>query len=150
MTLLLLIVSIGSCDSGKDLIKLDSQTWNASYTKQDFKDRVLSNCIFSGIGDKTITEKFAMQDKSFYSPVVYILFDPVSEQILKSVIFKIKIDSLESLETVGEAAQGKNVFSECLKFYNSKKLDSISKDQLKAWAKIKNFDSLVHKAMPAY
>jgi hypothetical protein len=115
-----------------------------------FKDKVLCECIIAGLNDKEIRDKFLSEDKSFNDRVVYYLFDSLSKEIIKPTIEKIRLDSIESEEILGEGSAGKNVFNECLKFYKSKKLDSIAKTNNKKWIKINNLDSLIDKKYPIF
>jgi len=150
INLLLLSMLVIGCTSDKRLIKLDSEIWNSEYSKQDFKDNVLCNCLVMGFGDKNVTQQFKEEDRSFYSPIHIVFFDSVSKVILRPVVLKIKRDSVESLTRVSEAAAGKRVFYECLAFYKSRKLDSISDSEIKKWEKIKNIDSIINIRMPAF
>lgn len=82
INLLLLSMLVIGCTSDKRLIKLDSEIWNSEYSKQDFKDNVLCNCLVMGFGNKNVTQQFKEEDRSFYSPIHIVFFDSVSKVIL--------------------------------------------------------------------
>jgi|JI6StandDraft_1071083.scaffolds.fasta_scaffold228749_3 hypothetical protein len=61
-----------------------------------------------------------------------------------------KKDSLNSLNKISESKAGKKVFEHCLKFYKSKKLDSITFVESKKWNIINDIDSLIATKIPSY
>lgn len=124
--------------------------WGYKHWGQDFKNKVLCDCILAGLNDKAISNEILLKDRSFSSPINYILFDSLSREVIKPIVLQMKKDSLASTSTVSEAAAGKKIFKSCLDFYNSKKLDSITKAQESLWSKINNIDSLISKKVPAY
>lgn len=141
-------LSISCNNKTKTTIVSSKKQQDDNQWRQYFKDKVLCNCVLKGVGDKSVTDRFHKVDKSFYNEVAFILNDDI-EEILNPIIKKMKKDSLESLTTVSEAAAGKNVFDNCLKFYRSEQLDSIAKLKLKKWTSL-NRDSLMSVKAPAY
>ncbi|WP_342644660.1 hypothetical protein [Mucilaginibacter sp. CSA2-8R] len=83
-----------------------------------------------------------------YNPISFVLEDRIN-QIIAPVISQIKRDSVTSLTTVGEGAQGKRIFSTCLRFYESQTLDSATRVALNVW-KHTNIDSAMAVKAPAY
>lgn len=136
-----------SCSSNHQEKKVNYSQW-----KQDFKDRTLEKCLLVGYEEKSLIQKINNIDRSIYNPIAITFFDDKIDFILKPVVLKMKIDSLKSLNKASEAKAGKNVFSTCLNFYNSKKLDSITKVEAKKWKKIKTneIDSIISTKIPAY
>lgn len=125
--------------------------WGYDNWQQDFKDKVLCDCLLKGIGDKDFINKFINIDKTYsYMPVASALFDSLINESLKPVILKMKTDSLASINRVAEGGEGKRVFSSCMVFYKSKKLDSIVKVESKKWERIRNIDSLLSLKYPAF
>ena len=116
--------------------------------KSRFKDLVMCHCVLAGIDDRNVRNKIMETDKTLYDPVDFILEDSI-KKILIPVIYKIKQDSVISLTTVGEGAQGKHIFSTCLQHYRSKALDSATNMALKNWKRL-NVDSLMAVKAPAY
>ncbi len=141
-------LSISCTNKTKTLSISSKKQQDDNQWRQYFKDKVLCNCILKGVGDQSVTDRFHKVDKSFYNEVAFILNDDI-EEILNPIIKKMKKDSIESLTTVSEAGAGKNVFDDCLKFYRSKQLDSITKLKLEKWASL-NKDSLMSIKAPAY
>jgi hypothetical protein len=143
-----LLILVG-CSAEKQL-KEQRETWHYNNWKDRFKDRVFCKCLLVGYGKKEITNPIQQIDKSYYDAIGIAVFDKTIDSLLQIEAAKMTRDSLESLNTVAEAAAGKRVFSHCLQFYKSRELDSITKAESKKWRKITNIDSLVMKAVPAY
>lgn len=100
------------------------------------------------MGDKAISNKIKMEDKTLYSMIDIVLQDSIKKLVIP-VISQMKQDSATSLTTVSEGAQGKHVFSACLQFYCSKTLDSAATAALKHW-KHTNVDSIMAIKAPAW
>ncbi|WP_123923498.1 hypothetical protein [Flavobacterium tructae] len=112
--------------------------------KKDFKFNAYCSCLLKGYNDKNITSQITRIDKSFYSPILSSIF---SDEFKKIGLEESKImtnDSIKSINTVSEAMIGKKIQLHCLNFYNSKKLDSITKLNYKKWKNLKNIDSIVN------
>jgi hypothetical protein len=116
--------------------------------KNRFKDLVFCNCVITGISDSAVRMKFLMTDKSFHDPIHIIMEDDI-KQLLNPIIKQIKTDSINSLTTVSEGAQGKKVFDNCIKFYKSKQLDTLTSGKLLKWNRT-NLDSVMSVKAPAY
>jgi hypothetical protein len=144
------LLSIASCNA--DHKKQDHQSsWQKTEDaawKREFKDIVACRCVLEGIGDKSINDRIEMEDKTLYNMIDIVLRDSI-KKLLTPVISKIKQDSVASLTTVGEGAQGKRIFSPCLQFYQSKTLDSAATAALNHW-KHTNVDSIMAVKAPAW
>ncbi|MFD1256145.1 hypothetical protein ACFQ3S_05010 [Mucilaginibacter terrae] len=116
--------------------------------RERFKDLVLCNCVVMGISDSSVRMKFLMTDKSFYDPMNFVMEHDI-KQLLTPVIADMKQDSVNSLTTLGEGAQGISIFDNCLKFYKSKKLDTIADQKLFKWNHT-DIDSVMSVVAPAY
>jgi hypothetical protein len=116
--------------------------------KDRFKDLVLCHCVVAGISDSAVRRKIFMTDKSFHDQINVVMKDDF-KQILNPVIAEMRKDSITSLSTVGEGAQGKHIFDSCLKFYKSKKLDSLTDEKFVKWKRT-NIDSVMAAEAPAY
>ncbi|WP_299515476.1 hypothetical protein [Mucilaginibacter sp.] len=147
LAFILLTIIINGCGVRRsepgNFKQLSQKKW-----QQEFKKNVLCNCVLLGMNDKNITQQFYKKDKSFYNEINIVLHDEILS-VLSPVINQIKSDSIMSISTVSEGAAGKTVFNHCLDYYNSKKLDSISKVKSKMWLKM-NVDSLMQVKAPAF
>ena len=126
---------------------------NAKYTqnfKEEFKFQAYCSCIVNGYEDKKITSKMIETDKSFYNPIINSVFSIELNKIGIEEAKIMKLDSLNSTKKVSEAKAGKQVLFHCLQFYNSKKLNIITKQKFKEWKNIKNIDSIVIIKVPAF
>ncbi len=131
-----LILFLSACTANKTILFDGMATYRTNRSwKQDFKDRVLCNCIVKGIGIKSVTDSIRMIDRSFSNEIELVFRNEITS-VLKPIISKMRQDSLESLTTMAEGARGKHVFNTCIYFYKSKKLDSISKVMLRRWNKM--------------
>jgi len=147
---ILLNITFIACDDGnnnKHANSIKKKRTEAEW-KNRFKDLVFCNCVITGISDSAVRMKFLLTDKSFHDPINIIMEDDI-KQLLNPVIKKIKSDSISSLTTVSEGAQGKKVFDNCLKFYKSNQLDTFTRGQLLKWNRT-NLDSVMSVKAPAY
>lgn len=118
--------------------------------KDEFKFQAYCSCVISGYDNKNLTTKMVGLDKSFYNPIINSVF---SKEIIAIGIEEgkiMKLDSINSIQKFSEGKSGKTILKHCLKFYSSKKLDSIAKVKFKEWKNIKNLDSVLQKNIPAF
>jgi hypothetical protein len=148
--ILVLLFFLGCHNYNSNIERSDRQKWGYDHWQQNFKDQVLCDCILAGSGDKKFESQIKLTDKSFSSPINFILFDSLSKVTIQPVIFKMKADSIASVKTVSEAMAGKKIFNTCLQFYKSRKLDSIARAASIKWSQISNIDSLVMRKIPSY
>lgn len=147
---LLLVILIVSCNINNQIKDENSDKWRRNNWEEDFKSKVFCDCVLAGLNDKKLADEILIQDRSFASPINYVLFDSLSKEVIKPVIQQLRQDSAKSVLSVSENAAGKKIFKTCLNFYQSKKLDSIVKIQQIKWSKITNIDSLISKKVPSY
>jgi hypothetical protein len=147
--LMLASILLVACNHGKEN-NVESQKKQDVKTewKNRYKNLVLCNCVVAGLADSTVRMKLLMMDKSFHDPINIVMEDDI-KNVIAPIISEIKRDSIVSLTTVGEGAQGKTVFSHCLKFYNCKKLDSLTNIKFTKWNHM-NIDSIMSVKAPAY
>lgn len=145
----MIVAAIGCDQTSKNHIQqINRFTEDDAQWKSKFKDLVMCHCVLAGIDDRNARNKIMETDKTLYDPVDFLLEDSI-KKILIPVIYKIKQDSVISLTTVGEGAQGKHIFSTCLQYYRSKALDSATKMALQSWKRL-NVDSLMAVKATAY
>lgn len=93
-------------------------------------------------------------DKSLYDPLAIAIFDKSLKPIINDELKKIKQDSINSIgsypDDLKTIYQKRNVLGNCIDFYNSKKLDSITKKESEKWKKITNILDEIHKEIPTY
>lgn len=140
---IIIIISLIACNSQK------SNIYN-EISVQSFKDRTLEKCLQLGYEDKNLINKINNIDRSIYNPIATALYDEKIYSILTPVIKKMKIDSTNSMQKVSEAKAGKNVFSSCIKYYNSKELNNIARKEYKKIMTIKNIDSIINEHNPSF
>lgn len=150
---MIILFTVGSlfllaCDSKNKKSKVLKTNNSNLEWKNHFKDLVLCNCVVLGVSDSAVRMKFLITDKSFYDPINIVMEEDI-KQALSSVILEMKKDSIISLTTVGEGAQGKTIFNHCLSFYKSHSLDSLSDKKLYKWNHM-NIDSAMAIKAPAY
>ncbi|MDP5201335.1 hypothetical protein [Flavobacterium sp. DG2-3] len=128
-------------------------THNKKHTqnfKKDFKFDAYCSCLLEGYGNKNLTSQMTLIDKSFYSPVINsVLYDELREIGIEEAKI-MKKDSIKSITIASEALTGKKIQLHCLNFYNSKKLDSITKVNYRKWKNIKNIDSIINAKNPGF
>ncbi|HEV8272922.1 MAG TPA: hypothetical protein VGQ04_16535 [Chitinophagaceae bacterium] len=147
---LLFCLFIASCSSQHKAIKKEREAWGFKNWKTEFKDRALCLCLLEGYENSDVQKFIVQNDKSYYSGIGIAIFDPTLKPIIRQEVEKIKQDSINSIHTAPEAAVGKKIFSHCLNFYKSKRLDSITKKEVLKWKKIKNIEEEVLKYVPTY
>ncbi|MEC3876965.1 hypothetical protein [Chryseobacterium salviniae] len=107
-----------------------------------------------GFEDKKIENIFWEKDRSFYNPLGIAIFDESLNPIIDNEIKKIRYDSINSLNNYPDDLKGiyqkRQVFNHCLKFYNGKDLDNLSKKERKNWNKIPSIIDEIHKEIPTY
>lgn len=140
---------VGCSTQSQQLIE-QRKSWHYQNWKQDFKDRTFCLCLLEGYQNKDLHRKIVEIDNSYYNAIATALFDSIISMNLKDELKKMKTDSIYRIEHVSESGQGKRIFNHCLKYYKSKKLDSIAKMESLKWRKIRDIDSLVMEKIPAY
>lgn len=118
--------------------------------KKDFKFDAYCSCLLEGYNNKNLISQMILIDKSFYSPVINSFFHDELRKIGVEQANIMTKDSIKSINTVSEASSGKKVQLHCLNFYNSKKLDSITKINFKKWKNLKKIDSIINILNPSY
>lgn len=136
-----LLVFIVSCSSTRSAL-------NEEFTIQKFKDRALCNCIAIGL-DSNRTNSI-IQKLIPYNPVASVLFDSVIIQNLKPVFHNIYTDSIMKIGKVTEAAQGKNVYGSCMKYYKSSDLHRLAKQEIKLVKNKKDLDEYISSKYPTW
>ena len=107
-----------------------------------------------GYENKSIEKMLKNNDKSLYDPLAIAIFDKSLKPIINDELKKIKQDSINSIgsypDDLKTIYQKRNVLGNCIDFYNSKKLDSITKKESEKWKKITNILDEIHKEIPTY
>lgn len=150
---LILLFIISSCAVSKEL-KEERISWDYNNWDKKYKERALCLCIMKGYENKSIENLLIKNDNSFYNPIGIAIFDESLKPIINDELKKIKQDSINSVgsypDDLKTIYQKRNVLGNCIDFYNSKKLDSITKKESKKWRKITNILDEVHKEIPSY
>lgn len=147
-------ISLFACNPKNDKAKQDKKSPSSMLTytdnewKENFKDLMLCNCVLMGLGDSTLSINIRLKDKSFYDPIGFVMNDDIKQELIP-VLKQMQQDSLNSLTTLAEAAQGKKIFKSCIKLYKSKRLDSIAMKKLNKW-KHMDIDSSMAITAPSY
>lgn len=140
---------IGCSTQNKSLID-QRDKWHYKNWRQDFKDRTFCLCLLEGYQNKDLQRKIVQMDRSYTNALYSTFFDSIIYQNLKVELKQMKMDSIYRIEHVSEGGQGKKVFNHCLKYYKSKKLDSITKLESKNWKKIKNIEEIISIKHPVH
>jgi len=154
MMLLLMLTGMGlpACNSKKNNSSSNSSPIHVSIDEADWKNRfknlILCNCVLTGLADSTVRMKFLTMDKSFYDPINMVMEKDIQEALVP-VISAMKKDSVASLTTVGEGAQGKSVFNHCIKYFRSNEMDSLANIKFIQWQHT-NIDSVMAIKFPSY
>lgn len=150
---ILALFIISSCSVSKEL-KEERKSWNFNNWENEYKNRAFCLCVLKGYEDKKIESLFSEKDRSFYNPLGIAIFDKSLNPIIDDEVEKIRYDSINSINQYPEDLKGiyqkRQVFNHCIKFYNSKELDSLSKKERVSWNKIPNILDEIHKEIPTY
>ena len=150
---LVLLFIISSCAVSKEL-KEERISWDYNNWDKKYKERALCLCIMKGYENKSIENLLIKNDNSFYNPIGIAIFDKSLKPIINDELKKIKQDSINSIgsypDDLKTIYQKRNVLGNCIDFYNSKKLDSITKKESEKWKKITNILDEIHKEIPTY
>ncbi|MFN3272846.1 MAG: hypothetical protein ACK40Y_09930 [Cloacibacterium caeni] len=150
---LVLLFILSSCAISKEL-KEERISWDYNNWDKKYKERALSLCIMKGYENKSIEKMLKNNDKSLYDPLAIAIFDKSLKPIINDELKKIKQDSINSIgsypDDLKTIYQKRNVLGNCIDFYNSKKLDSITKKESEKWKKITNILDEIHKEIPTY
>lgn len=148
-----LLFILTSCSVPYEL-REERKSWNFQNWKQEYKNRALCLCILRGYEDKKTETELIKSDRSFYNPLGIAIFDKSLEPIVKNEIEKIKQDSINSIggypSDLKPLYNKRAVLNHCISFYNSKRLDDLSKKEQRKWRKIKNILGEIHKEIPTY
>jgi|GEM_PF-1341492 len=141
------------CGVSKEL-REERKAWRFSNWEQEFKDRTLCLCILQSINNKSIQDSIVKYDKSFYNPLGIAIFDSNINELLKSEIRQIQIDSANSIgrypKDMRSLLEGKRVMNHCTELYKSKRLDSIVNIEKRNWKRIANIMDKIHDKIPSY
>ncbi|SHF39836.1 hypothetical protein [Chryseobacterium takakiae] len=150
---ILALFILSSCSVSTDL-KEERKSWNFNNWENEYKNRAFCLCVLKGYEDKKIESLFSEKDRSFYNPLGIAIFDKSLNPIIDDEVEKIRYDSINSINQYPEDLKGiyqkRQVFNHCIKFYNSKELDSLSKKEKVNWNKIPNILDEIHKEIPTY
>ncbi|MEC3875350.1 hypothetical protein [Chryseobacterium salviniae] len=150
---ILALFILSSCSVSKEL-KEERKSWNFNNWENEYKNRAFCLCVLKGFEDKKIENIFWEKDHSFYNPLGIAIFDKSLNPIIDNEVKKIRYDSINSVNQYPEDLKGiyqkRQVFNHCIKFYNSKELDSLSKKERVNWNKIPNILDEIHKEIPTY
>ncbi|WP_131535494.1 hypothetical protein [Pedobacter nototheniae] len=137
----LILFSLSTFGQGKE----NEKEWIQTY-----KDQVFYNGLLKGLESKEVTDKIISLDKSFYNPVFIILHGKAISKGSDYLVEMIRKDSIEREGRVAEPASGRRPFLVALRFYQSKKLNQMAKEEYNKWMKIPNKQKLINEANKAY
>lgn len=142
-----------SCSSTKDL-REERKDWNYKNWDKQFKERAFCLCQLKSFENKNLENILWENDKSYYNPLGIAIFDEALEpQIIKETE-SIRLDSINSIgrypDDLKSLLQKRIVANHCLEFYNSKRLDRLTKKQKNYWRKIPNIMDKIHIKIPTY
>ncbi|QXP78832.1 MULTISPECIES: hypothetical protein [Winogradskyella] len=148
--ILIFILLISGCNQPNSELMEQRKSWGFDNWESEFKERALCLCLLEGYENEEIKNYILKNDKSYYNGIGIAIFDPTLKQIIRKEVAKIKQDSIQSVERVPEHLVGKRIFSHCMEFYKSERLDSIVKKEIPKWNEIKNIQAEVWKHIPTY
>jgi len=148
--ILIFLLLISACNQPNSELMEQRKSWGFDNWESEFKERALCLCLLEGYENEEIKSYILNNDKSYYSGIGIAIFDPTLKQIIRKEVAKIKQDSIQSVERVPEYLAGKRIFSHCMEFYRSERLDSIVKKEIPKWNEIKNIQAEVWKHIPTY
>jgi molybdopterin-guanine dinucleotide biosynthesis protein len=148
--ILILILLISACNQTNVELKEQRKSWDFDHWKSKFKDRALCICLLEGYENEEIKKFILKTDKSYYSGIGIAIFDPTLKPIIAKEVAKIKQDSINLIKRVPEHLVGKKIFSHCIEFYKSERLDSIIKKEIPKWNEVKNIQAEVWKYVTSY
>lgn len=147
---LIFILLISACNQPNSELTEQRKSWGFDNWEYEFKDRALCLCLLEGYENEEIKNYILKNDKSYYNGIGIAIFDPTLKPIIQKEIAKINQDSIESVGKVPEHLVGKRIFSHCMEFYKSKRLDSIVQKEIPKWNEIKNIQAEIWKHIPTY
>jgi hypothetical protein len=147
--IILLFFSFAS-NGQKAALKTERQAWGFKDWQKQFKDRAFCLCLLEGYQNQNVKNFILENDKSYYDPIGIAIFDTTLKQFISKEVEKINTRAKLSSQTVSEAAAGKRIFSHCLEFYKSKRLDSLTKQTAPSWKNINNIQEKIEKSVPAF
>jgi hypothetical protein len=149
----IILWTLTRCGVSKEL-REERKDWKFSNWEQEFKDRTLCLCVLQGLNNKSMQDSIVKYDKSFYNPLAIAVFDSAINELLKSEIKKIQLDSTNSIgrfpTDISSLLEGKRVMNHCTELYRSKRLDSLIKIEKKSWKQITNIMDKIHEKIPTY
>lgn len=150
LKILVLLLIISACNQPNSELMEQRKSWGFDNWESDFKERALCLCLLEGYENEEIKNYILKHDKSYFNGIGIAIFDPTLKPIIQTEVAKIKQDSIESVERVPEHFVGKRIFSHCMEFYKSERLDSIVKKEIPKWNEIKDIQAEVVKRLPTF
>ncbi len=142
-----------SCNVSKEL-RNERKEWEYKIWGKKFKDRALCLCILKGMNNKSIEDSILKYDKSLYSPLAIAIFDDTLKSLIDEEIITIQKDSINSIgkfpADLSSLLQGKKVLNHCINFYNSNRLNALTKIEKQKWSKINSIIEKVWEKIPSY
>ena len=146
-------LTLPGCGVSKEL-REERRGWNYSNWEQEFKDRALCLCVLQGLNNKSIQDSLVKYDKSFYNPLAIAVFDSTINELLKTEVRQIQLDSANSIgrypADIRSLLEGKRVMNHCTELYRSKRLDSLASMEKKSWKRITSIVDKIHEKIPTY
>jgi hypothetical protein len=87
-----ILLTLTRCGISKEL-RDERKDGKFSTWEQEFKDRTLCLCVLQGLNNRTIQDSIVKYDKSFYNPLGIAIFASTINELLKSEIRQIQVDS---------------------------------------------------------
>ncbi len=125
------------CNTQNKVLADKRKAWDYRNWKENFKERAFCLCLLEGYNNSDVKNLILENDKTYYDAIAITFFDPVLKPVIQQEVEQIKKDSILSVGSVAEPAVGKKVFYHCSKFYKSKRLDSIVKQEIVKWKRVK-------------
>lgn len=124
--------------------------WEFEKWPQMFKDRAFCLCLIEGYQDSVIRKFILTLDKSYYDPIAISIFDTTLLPVITNEVARINAKEKKSYKAMHEGAAGRRVFSHCMDFYKSARLNSLLRKTKPQWQKIKDIDEVIYRNMPAF
>jgi molybdopterin-guanine dinucleotide biosynthesis protein len=150
LKILVLFLVISACNQPNSELLEQRKSWGFDNWESDFKERALCLCLLEGYENEEIKNYILKHDKSYFNGIGIAIFDPTLKPIIQKEVAKINQDSIDSVERFPEYSVGKRIFSHCMEFYKSERLDSIVKKEIPKWNEIKDIQAEVWKHIPTF
>lgn len=152
-TIIFAVLLLFSCSTTKELRK-ERKEWNYKNWDKEFKERAFCLCQLKSFENKNLENVLWDNDRSYYKPLGIAIFDQVLEPFIIKETQLIRLDSINSIgsypDDLKSLLQKRTVANHCLEFYNSKRLDSLTKKQKNYWSKIPIIIDRIHSKIPIY